>query len=101
MYCKERSLLYNTYLFYKLSELEKCLKDYMTLLSTGTDSTNNFDYTYRRREQLEILDILKEAIEEINLSKILPDYLLQPRIQRRHGWTGLGIKNFPSFGALK
>ena len=101
MYCKERSLLYNTYLLYKLSELEKCFKEYMALLSSTTDSTNNFDYNHHIQKQIEIIELLKQIIEEINISKFLPAYLLQLKIQRSYGWTGRPIKNFPSSGALK
>lgn len=101
MYCKERSLLYNTHLLYKLSELEKCLNEYITLLSTTADSINNFNYNDYIQKQLEIIILLKQIIEEINISKVLPDYILQLRIQRGHGWTGRGIKAFLSSGAIK
>jgi hypothetical protein len=101
MYCKERSLLYNAHLLYKLSELQKCLKEYIILLSSAADSTNDFRYNYDIQTQSEIIDPLKQIIEEINISKVFPDFLLQLKIQRRHEWTGRGIKHFLSSGALK
>ena len=101
MYSKERSLLFNTNLLYKLLELEKCLKKYITLLSCTPDSINNFNYKDYIQKQLEIIHLLKQIIEEITISKVLPDYILQLRIQRDHGWTGRRIKHFLSSGALK
>ena len=101
MYCKERSLLYNTLVLYKLSELEKHLKEHIRLLSSTADSNNNFDYNYYIQKQIEIIELLKQIIEEINISKVLPDYLLQLRTQRTYGWSGRRIKNFSSSGALK
>ena len=101
MYCKKRSLLYNTLLMYKLSKLEKCFKEYMILLSSTADSNNNFDYNYYIQKQSEIIELLKQIIEEINISKVLTDYILQLRIQRGHGWTGRGIKHFLSYGSSK
>lgn len=101
MYCKERSLLYNTYLLYKLSELEKYLNEYITLLSSTADSINNFNYNNYIQKQLEIITLLTQIIEEINISKVLPDFLLQLKVQMRRGWTGREIKHFLSSGALK
>ena len=46
MYCKERSLLYNTLVLYKLSELEKHLKEHIRLLSSTADFNNSFDYNH-------------------------------------------------------
>ena len=63
--------------------------------------TNTLDYNPNTKTQPEIIDQLKKLIEEINISKVLPDFLLQLKVQRRRGWNGRGIKNFPSPGALK
>jgi hypothetical protein len=91
--CNERSTLYIAYLLYKLSELEKCFKDYITSFSSAADSTNDFDYNHHIQKQLEIIELLKQIIKEINISKVLPNYLLQLKIQRlHHGWTGRGTK---------
>jgi hypothetical protein len=86
---------------YKLSELKKCLNEYIILLSATADSINNSNDNHHIQKQSEIIDLLKQFIEEINISKVLPDYILQLRIQRGHGWTGRGIKHFLSSGALK
>jgi hypothetical protein len=63
--------------------------------------TNTLNYNHDIQTQSEIIDQLKKFIEEINISKVLPDFLLQLKVQRRRGWNGRGIKNFPSSGALK
>lgn len=64
--------------------------------------TNTLNYNDDIQTQSEIIDQLKKFIEEINISKVvLPDFLLQLKVQRRRGWNGRGIKNFPSSGALK
>jgi arginine repressor len=63
--------------------------------------TNTLIYNHDIQTQSEIIDQLKKFIEEINISKVLPDFLLQLKIQRRSGWNGRGIKKFPSSGALK
>lgn len=63
--------------------------------------TNALNYNYDTQTQSEIIDRLKQIIEEINISKVLPDFLLQLKVQRRYGWNGRGIKNFSSSGALK
>ncbi len=95
MYCKERALLYNTFLLYKLSELEKHLEEYITSFSFITNSINDFNYNQHIQKQLEIIDLLLQIIEEINVSKIFPSYLLQLKIQRIHyGWTGRATKTF-------
>jgi hypothetical protein len=40
MNCKGRSSLYNASLFYKLSKLERCMKDYISF-SSSNDNFNN------------------------------------------------------------
>lgn len=93
MNCNERSSLYNTYLLYKLSELEKCLKGYITLSQYVTSSGNHFDYDFYMEKQLEIINLLRQFAEVINISKIIPNYLLQLKIHPVHnGWTGRSTK---------
>jgi hypothetical protein len=72
-----------------------------TFISFIDSFTNTLNYNHDIQTQSEIIDQLKKIIEEINISKVLPDFLLQLKVQRRRGWNGRGIKNFPSSGALK
>jgi predicted XRE-type DNA-binding protein len=72
-----------------------------TFISFIDSFTNTLNYNHDIQTQSEIIDQLKKFIEEINISKVLPDFLLQLKVQRRRGWNGRGIKNFPSSGALK
>ena len=101
MNCNERSTLYNTYLLYKLSELEKCLKDYIISFPFVTDSTKNFNYNQNIQKQLEIIELLIQIIEEFNVSKIIPSYLLRLKIQPVHnGWTGRTTKRVHGSGGV-
>jgi hypothetical protein len=91
----ERSTLYNAHLLYKLSEFKKLLKDYMTSFSCTDVFNNCSNYNFHKYKQLEIIELLLQIIEEINVSKILSNYLLQLKVQRiHHGWTGRATKIF-------
>jgi hypothetical protein len=95
MNCKERSPLYNASLLYKLSELERRMKDYISFASSNDDFTNDVKYTEHIQKQYEIVSLLLQIIEEINVLKILSNYLLQLKIHRIHyGWTGRATKTF-------
>jgi hypothetical protein len=74
---------------YKLLKLEKYLKDYQYITSSG----NDFDYEFYKEKQLEIIDLFRQIAEEVNISKIIPNYLLQLKISPVHsGWTGRSTK---------
>jgi len=94
-YNERVSTLYNTHLLYKLSELEKSFKGYIGFSSSVADFTNNVKQIEHMQKQFEIVSSLLHIIEEINVSKILSNYLLQLKVQRiHHGWTGRTTKTF-------
>jgi hypothetical protein len=83
---------------YKLLKLEKCLKDYQYVTSSG----NDFDYDFYKEKQLEVIDLLRQFAEEVNISKIIPNYLLQLKISPVHsGWRGRSTKRVHRQGTVK
>lgn len=75
----------NKPLIEKLSALTEKLIIYTDL------PNNSLGFNLSIGQQLEIVYDLKEIISEINASNFLPDYWLQLKIRRRHGWNGGGI----------
>lgn len=92
-FSKEGSLLFNLKPIHKLSELEKKLKNYIILLSDSSNNNNFNCIMFKEQFELEIPDLLKQIIDEINISKILPNYFMQLKISPRDGWNGRGSKN--------
>ena len=95
MNCKGSSLIYSASLLYKLSELERCMKDYIFISSSNTDFDNEVNNIEHIQKQYQIVNLLLQIIEEINVLKILSSYLLKVKVHRIHnGWTGRTTKKF-------
>lgn len=66
---------------------------------SSSDSSTDFNYKYYIQEQLKTINHLKQIIDEINVSKIFPSYLLQLKVQRiYHSWTGRGTTRVFRYG---